>query len=121
MLRVAPWKGGRFGGKCLVDRFLEILGYAYPEVRHEDGLHSVLIRKHELQLELQWFVASNEDQWLVCGMENYGWGISSATQCRCDNLFCGTGYRVVFVQGCSTLGVVEILESVGDPTFTVQT
>ena len=55
----APWKGGRIVGKSLVDRFLEIPGYAYPEVRHDHGLHSVMMKKHELQLDLQWFVASN--------------------------------------------------------------
>ena len=66
----APWKGGRFGGKSLVRRFLEIPGYAYPELRHEDGLHSVLMRKHELQLELQWFIDSNGGRWFVCGVEN---------------------------------------------------
>ena len=59
-IRVAPLcKGGRIVGKSLVDRFLEILGYAYSEVRHDHGLHSVMMRKHELQLELRWFVASN--------------------------------------------------------------
>ena len=55
----ASWNGGRIGSKSLVDRFLEIPGYAYPEVKHEVGLHSVLMKIHNLQLELRWFVASN--------------------------------------------------------------
>ena len=57
-LELRPWKRGRNGGKSLGEIFLAISGYAYPEVRHEVGFHSVLMRMHELQLELRWFVAS---------------------------------------------------------------
>ena len=47
------------GRYSLVDRFLEISGYAYHEVKQGEGLYSVLMRMHKLQLELRWFVASN--------------------------------------------------------------
>lgn len=65
-----PWKGGKIGGKSLDERFLAILGYAYPKVRHEIGPRSVLMRMHELQLESRWFVASYGGQMVGCCVEN---------------------------------------------------